>query len=173
VILKVAALGHPVLRSIALAVPPEDILSPGVQGLIDSMLETMREYEGIGLAAPQVHQAKRIIVADLGNASEGSQEREAIALVNPEFVELSKETEEGWEGCLSVPGLRGKVARSIRARLRAYDRQGRRVEVEASGRLSRILQHETDHLDGTVFLDRMSGMRSLCFLGEFEKYQDA
>jgi peptide deformylase len=175
-ILKVARLGHPVLRAKAKAVVPAEIKSARVQALIDDMFETMQEYAGIGLAAPQVHEGLRVFVAGLREADvvtpmTGDADMPLITVINPEIVPVAETpTVEGWEGCLSIPDIRGKVPRPESIRLRAFDRQGRRYELVASGLPARVLQHESDHLDGVMFFDRMTSFETLTFMDEFRRY---
>src|SRR5580698_7960391 len=174
-ILKVARMGHPVLRTPARPLAPSDIPTAPVQRLIDDMLETMREYSGIGLAAPQVHHSVRILVAGLrpGDASgpmSDDAEMPLVVLINPEVVLVGDVREEGWEGCLSIPDVRGRVPRSREVRVTAYDRTGRRVEIEASGLPARVLLHEQDHLDGILFVDRMTSFESLTFMDEYQRF---
>src|SRR3954452_5799080 len=179
-ILKIARMGHPILRGRAKAIDPADIKSPRVQQLIDDMFETMHEYQGVGLAAPQVHAGLRLFVAgrpprrrtaDEDDEDEDDASRVPVmALINPEIHVVAPETIEDWEGCLSIPDLRGKVPRAAAIRVTAYDRKGRRVELQARGFTARVIQHETDHLDGVLFLDRMSSFGTLTFLDEFGRY---
>jgi peptide deformylase len=174
-ILKVARMGHPVLRTKATPVPPAEIASPGVQQLIDDLFETMREYGGIGLAAPQVHQSVRVFVAGLREAAvppvmSDDEEMPFIVLVNPEITLRGPSTERGWEGCLSIPDIRGLVPRSSEVHVRAFDRRGRRVEFAATGLPARVIQHEFDHLDGILFFDRMDSYESLTFMDEYRRY---
>jgi peptide deformylase len=142
-----------------------------MQRFIDDMRQTMYEYDGVGLAAPQVHECVRLAVMEVRD----SDERAAggvpfTVLVNPVLTPLGPETLLGWEGCLSVPDLRGTVPRFARVRLEALDREGRPLVVEAEGFHARVLQHECDHLDGRVYLDRMTDLRSLTFLKEFQDH---
>ncbi|HXH05302.1 MAG TPA: peptide deformylase [Vicinamibacterales bacterium] len=172
-ILKVARLGHPVLRRRAEPVPQAEIRSDRIQRLIDDMFETMEEYAGIGLAAPQVHVGLRIFVAgyDRGPALQESEaDVPRVALVNPELVVEDPAEIEDWEGCLSIPDLRGRVPRARRVVVRAFDRRGRRVELAAAGFAARVFQHEIDHLDGVLFLDRMRSLETLAFLDEFSRF---
>ena len=171
-ILKVARLGHPVLRQVAEPVPPDQIMSPPIQQFIDDMIATMYEYEGAGLAAPQVHVSKQIVIMEVG-PSPRRPHAPVIPLtvyINPEITPLTEEMEEDWEGCLSVPGLRGRVPRYTKIRLRAYDRQAHRVDIVAQGFHARVIQHECDHVQGKVYLDRMRSMESLTFVEEWAKY---
>jgi peptide deformylase len=175
-ILKVARMGHPVLRAPARALHPSEIRSPKVQQLIDDMFETMREYQGIGLAAPQVHEGLRLFVAGVAGEpdedDEGRDEEDVplMALINPEITPIGKEVVEDWEGCLSIPDIRGRVPRARQISVRAYNRQGKKIEIGASGFTARVIQHETDHLDGVLFFDRMRTFQSLTFLEEFGRY---
>jgi peptide deformylase len=174
-ILKVARMGHPVLRAKALPVPPARITTAGVQRLIDSMFETMREYTGIGLAAPQVHESLRIFVAGvregvIGDAVGDDENMPFMALINPEITLLTEPTHEGWEGCLSIPDVRGLVPRAAEVRVQAFDRQGKKLTFNASGLTARVIQHETDHLDGVLFMDRMRTLKSLAFMEEYRRF---
>jgi len=174
-ILKVARLGHPVLRAKALPVPASEIGSPRIQMLIDDMFETMQEYAGIGLAAPQVHEGLRIFVAGVRPAEVedvlgGDEDMPFIALVNPELTLVGPQTNEGWEGCLSIPDIRGMVPRAAGVRVRALDRKGRPIEIDASGLPARVIQHEADHLDGVLFFDRMKSLETLTFMDEYRRH---
>jgi peptide deformylase len=175
-ILKVARMGHPILRAKALPIPPDQILTAPVQRLIDDMFETMREYSGIGLAAPQVHSGLRVFVAglregDVGQAVPDDGEMPFMALINPELTAVGEATDEGWEGCLSIPDIRGLVPRAPSVRVQAFDRTGKRVAFTASGLPARVIQHENDHLDGVLFFDRMRSLESLAFLEEYRRFR--
>lgn len=168
-------MGHPVLRAKALPLKPEAITEPVVQALIDDMFETMQEYSGIGLAAPQIHERLRVLVAGVrdapvGETLTGDGEMPRLALVNPEVTPLGPDTETGWEGCLSIPDIRGLVPRAAEVRVRAYDRHGQPVEFTASGLPARVIQHETDHLDGVLFFDRMKSFDSLAYMEEYQRF---
>ncbi|MDR1990294.1 MAG: peptide deformylase [Acidobacteriaceae bacterium] len=167
-ILKVARMGHPVLRAKAKPIPPGDITSPLVQKLIDDMIDTMVEYHGVGLAAPQVHEGVRLFVAALNDGDD--EERTPLALVNPEISLVGSDRVEDWEGCLSIPDIRGKVPRAKEVRVRAYDRDGARIELRATNFSARIIQHEADHLDGILFFDRMKSFGTLTFIEEYSRY---
>lgn len=171
-ILKVAHLGHPVLRRQAEPVPPEAIGAPEIQQLIDDMLETMIDQDGAGLAAPQVHVSKRVVIYGVESNPRypDAEEVPLTVLVNPTITAATEEQEEDWEGCLSVPDLRGKVPRWTRVRVAAWGRDGRQLQFEAAGFHARVVQHECDHLDGLVYLDRMRSMETLSFLPEFHRY---
>jgi peptide deformylase len=174
-ILKVARLGHPVLRRVAEPLPAESITAPQVQRFIDDLIETMIEYDGAGLAAPQVHVSNQIVVFQV----EGNPRYPDAApipltvLINPKLTPLTDTMEEDWEGCLSVPDLRGKVPRYTRIRVQAYDRKGKALDYTVDGFHARVVQHETDHLLGKVYLDRMTSMESLSFVRELTRYRAA
>jgi peptide deformylase len=169
-ILKVARIGNRVVRAAARAVSDGEIASPDFQRLLDDMVATMHEYEGVGLAAPQIHVALRVAVIEVPASDERSLAAVPLTiLVNPVVTPLADELMRGWEGCLSVPGLRGVVPRFARLRLEAHDREGRPYVAEASGFFARVIQHECDHLDGKVYLDRMEGLRTLSFLRELHR----
>jgi peptide deformylase len=173
-ILKVARIGHPVVRMAAQPVVLEGLHSRESQRLIDDMIETMNEYDGVGLAAPQIHVSLRLAVIEVPARDERSRDAVPLTvLVNPVVTPLGDDTIPGWEGCLSVPDLRGVVPRFPRVRLDAHDRRGHPYTVEAEGFFARVIQHECDHLDGKVYLDRMDGLRSLSFLREFERFVSA
>jgi peptide deformylase len=170
-ILKVARIAHPVLRSPAKAVRKEAFRDRLFQKLIDDMRETMYEYEGVGLAAPQVHEGLRLAVIEVpGSDERGRAEVPFTVLVNPVVTPLGDERVNGWEGCLSIPDLRGVVPRWKRLRLEALDREGKPYSLEAQDFFARVVQHECDHLDGSVYLDRMADMRSLTFIKELEDH---
>ena len=171
-VLKIAHLGHPILRQVAEPVSPEAIGAPEVQRLIDDMLETMEDHDGAGLAAPQVHVSRRIVIYGV-EANPRYPDAEAVPLtilINPRMNPVGAEQEEDWEGCLSVPDLRGKVPRFMRVRVEAYGRDGKPVRFTAEDFHARVVQHECDHLDGKVYLDRMTSMATLSFLPEFQRY---
>ena len=170
-ILKVARIAHPVLRAPAKPVRKEAFRDRLFQKLIDDMRETMYEYEGVGLAAPQVHEGLRLAVIELPESDERARaEVPFMVLVNPVITPLAEELENGWEGCLSIPDLRGVVPRLRHLRLEALDRHGKPYSLEARDFLARVIQHECDHLDGNVYIDRMKDMRSLTFIKEFEDH---
>jgi peptide deformylase len=171
-ILKVAHMGHPVLRAQARPVEAAEIRSSALQQLIDDMFETMAEYRGVGLAAPQVHQNVRLFVAGFPEPEDDDEEPSVpqMALINPEISVVGREVVEDWEGCLSIPDIRGRVPRARQIVVRAYDRHGKRIEIKASNFTARVIQHETDHLDGVLFFDRMKSFESLTFLEEFTRY---
>jgi peptide deformylase len=171
-ILKIARLGHPVLRKVATPVDPSEIRSAETQRLIDDMVETMREYNGAGLAATQVHVLKQICVIEVqGNPRYPDAPAIPLTvLINPVVTPLTSEMEDGWEGCLSVPDMRGVVPRFGSVRLEARDREGSWIDVVAKEFFARVIQHETDHLNGMVYLDRMRDLSTLSHLAEWNKY---
>jgi peptide deformylase len=155
-------MGNPVLRGIA--APIVDPTDPAVGALAEAMVETMLMEPGVGLAAPQVGHALRLIVMRLmADRSEAGQPIRTMALINPELEPIGNEIELGWEGCLSVPELRGVVPRYAHIGYRGWLPDGTRVEGEAEGFQARILQHEADHLDGILYLDRMRDFSTLGF----------
>jgi len=172
-ILKVARLGHPVIRKPSAAVPKETITSPEIQRLIDDMIETMREYDGVGLAAPQVHVSKQLAVIEVNENRRypGEGPIPLTILINPKILSASKKQLEDWEGCLSVSELRGKVPRAESLEVETYNRKGEKIRFEARGFFARVIQHECDHLAGKVFLDRMPNLQTLTHLQEFIRYQ--
>ncbi len=170
-ILKVSRMGHPVLRQQAREIPGAEVTSPPLQRLAADMVETMIDYEGIGLAAPQVFQSLRLIV--LGMPDVDPDEEGVIPLTvlfNPEFTAMSDERVDGWEGCLSIPDIRGVVPRSAAVNVKGLDAQGQPVELSAEGFFARVLQHEIDHLDGVIFLDRMEDFATLSYFDEYQRY---
>jgi peptide deformylase len=169
-ILKVAVLGNPVLR--VLAEPVKNIQAPEVQRLIDDMIETMREYRGVGLAAPQVHRSLQIAVIEEEKNPDAPKEatRPLTVVINPRIVPLTDQMEEDWEGCLSIPELRGKVHRFKEIEVEAQDRRGKPLHLKASEFFARVIQHEHDHLIGTLFLDRMKSFETLTYPAEFTRF---
>ena len=171
-ILKVARLGHPVIRTPSEAVPKETITSGPMQRLIDDMIETMHDYEGVGLAAPQVHVSKQVAVIEVADNRRypGEGPIPLTVLINPKILHASKKQIEDWEGCLSVNEFRGKVPRTESLEVEAYNRKGEKIKFNAHGFFARVIQHECDHLVGKVFLDRMPTLSSLTHLHEFLRY---
>ena len=157
-ILKVARMGHPVLRAKARPLDLAEIRSEAVQLLIGDMIDTMIEYRGVGLAAPQVHEGIRLFVGFLDASPDDEVETEPVVVINPEISPVGSEIVEGWEGCLSVPDIRGRVPRAREIRVRALDRRGEEIELHALDFPARVIQHETDHLDGVLFFERMRSL---------------
>ena len=179
-ILKIARMGHPVL-----AVPAEavaDPKSPEIRRLVNDMLETMMDANGAGLAAPQVHVPLRVVVfqAPDERSDPVADEEERFdhtapltVLINPEIELLGPEQEGGWEGCLSVPGLRGWVERPAHIRYRGFGLDGQSIVRVARGFHARVVQHECDHLDGLLYTSRMSDLSRLIFESEIRHFQSA
>lgn len=165
----VVRLGDPVLRVPAEEVPRERFGTRFLRDLGRDLLRTMFEDNGVGLAAPQVGAGVRVFAYYVPGEGERD-EVEPRVLVNPVLTPLGEATELGWEGCLSVPGLRGMVLRHREVEVTAFDTDGNELAFKAEGFHARVIQHEHDHLDGIVFLDRMSDMSSLMFEEEWEQY---
>ncbi|KXK27274.1 MAG: Peptide deformylase [candidate division WS6 bacterium OLB20] len=162
-ILQVAQLGHPVLRTKASAVCISDLQQQDTQDLIADLFATLKDADGVGIAAPQVYNPLRImIIASRPNSRyPDAPEMDPVAVINPEDIVLSKETVTGWEGCLSIPGIRGRVLRSEGVSFTYTDAQGKKSSMSLSGFPARIFQHEYDHLEGILFPDRMESMKDL------------
>ena len=171
-ILKVAQLGNSALRDETKPFTKEEIADPNTRHFIDSIIATMREHNGAGLAGPQVHSNKRIIVVEAQSNPRYPNEKEIplTVLLNPKVVNFSDTLAEGWEGCLSLKGLWGRVKRSTAITVTAVTREGENIEINAEGFYAVVLQHEIDHLYGKVFVDRMEDMSSLCFTEEYNRY---
>jgi peptide deformylase len=171
-LLKIARMGHPVLRAHAKAV--EDPTAPWVRQLVDDMTLTMEDAGGTGIAAPQVHMPHRIVVFRVGGERlsdlPGDTELDLTVLINPVIEVIGSERALGWEGCLSVPGLRGVVPRHLRIRYRWQTLDGATREREAAGFHARVVQHECDHLDGILYPQRMTDLRLLVYLEELQRH---
>ncbi len=170
--LKVARLGHPVLRKATTPVSQPDLHEHLLQKLIDDMIQTMREYDGVGLAANQVHESKQIAVLEVADNPRYPRKPNVplAVLVNPKVTPITEELEEDWEGCLSIPDLRGKVPRYKAIQVEARGRDGKALRFVASDFHARVIQHEWDHLNGKVYLDRMHDFTTLTFLSEYSRY---
>ncbi len=170
-ILKIARMGHPVLSRPA--DPVTDPTAPQIRRLVADMLETLEDAGGVGLAAPQVHVPLRVVVFFVPAArAAGSGGGEAVpltVLVNPEVEPIGEEREVAYEGCLSVPGLTGPVPRHRAVRYRGWTPAGERIEREAQGFHARVVQHETDHLDGILYPMRMTDLSKLAFVEELSR----
>ncbi len=169
-VLPIIRLGDPVLRAVAEPVHSSRFGSRELKRLVDDMIATMRAASGVGLAAPQVGRSIRLFVFESNNAEPPIPTTVAI---NPEVELLGDEPEEGWEGCLSIPELRGLVPRAPALRLSALDVHGQPFERQAAGFEARIIQHELDHLDGIVYLDRMTDLGSLGYAEELDAAEEA
>jgi peptide deformylase len=173
-ILKIARMGHPVLNQVAKPVP--DPTAPEIHRLVNDMVETMMDANGAGLAAPQVHVPLRLVIfqapgertdPELAEEERFDHTAPLTCLINPEITVLGPESEGGWEGCLSVPGLRGWVERPAHIRYRGLGLDGKPIERVARGFHARVVQHEVDHLDGRLYPGRMSDLSKLIFESEF------
>jgi len=162
----IVRLGHPALRAPAQPVPPDRIGDPEIQALIDDMVETMREAHGVGLAATQVGEGVQLFIYQAA----GPPEIPLSVVINPLVTPQAREMSYDWEGCLSIPDLRGLVPRHPRVRVQGLDREGRPLDYGAAGFEARIVQHEYDHLNGVVFLDRMRDFKTLAYFDEWETY---
>lgn len=160
----IVLLGDPVLRTPA---APVEAFDSELRSLVSDMFETMYHAEGVGLAAPQIGLSHRILVIDTRN--DDDPDRGRVALINPEIVAVSRETDKASEGCLSIPGLEEFVERPAVVEVRGLDPEGREVSIEADDLLSRALQHEIDHLDGVLFIDRVSPLKRRILLKKWRK----
>jgi peptide deformylase len=176
-ILKIARMGHPVLSGIA--APVRDPSAPEIKRLVADMIETMEDANGAGLAAPQIHAPLRVVVfqAPSARSDPGLEEAEAYdhtapltVLINPVIEVVDPAAEGGWEGCLSVPGMRGWVERARHIRYAGYDLDGRRVLRSAKGFHARVVQHECDHLEGILYPQRMRDLSRLIFDSEAQHW---
>jgi peptide deformylase len=171
-LLKIARMGNPVLRARAAEV--DDPTAPWVRALVEDMLETMEDAGGTGIAAPQVHAPHRIVVFRVAGerASDlpGDGDQPLTVLINPVIESIGNEMALGWEGCLSVPGLRGVVPRYLRVRYRGLGLNGEPIEREAAGFHARVVQHECDHLDGILYPQRMTDHRLLVYTEELQRH---
>ena len=170
---RVMRMGHPLLREIARPVDVEKLGSPGVDRLVSDMVDTLHDYGGIGLAAPQIGESMRLAIIEIAGGPTRYGELRALPLtvfVNPTIEVINPETAGYWEGCLSVPGLRGFVCRPQHVKVSYLDLAGARHEREFQGFLATVFQHEFDHLDGKLFVDRIEDTRLLSFELEYERY---
>lgn len=167
-VLKIARMGHPALMGVAR--PVSDPTEPGIRRLAQDMLDTMRDAPGIGLAAPQVHVPLRMVIYMVPESRTNDSEGQPLTvLINPEITVLDETTEEGVEGCLSLPGMSGKVARARHIRVQALDLDGNELDYEAEGFHARVIQHECDHLDGILYPMRMTDLASFGYVEEMTK----
>ena len=173
----IARMGQPVLRRTAQ--PVSDLQDRELASLIADMSETMHDAPGVGLAAPQLYEGRRVIVFRVpAERDDDDTAFPETVLINPEIEPIGDRLSLGWEGCLSLPGLRGLVPRHKRILYRGLLLDGTPVEAEATGFLARVIQHEVDHLDGILYIDRMHDTRLLCFDSEagdfrYEDYRDS
>ncbi|NIP37991.1 MAG: peptide deformylase, partial [Candidatus Dadabacteria bacterium] len=168
-VLEIVELGAPVLRERAKAV--EDISNPMIQNLIDDMIVTAKEASGVGLAAPQVgHSLRLFIISSYSNERyPDAPEMVPVPIINPQIVSCSEEMEKGWEGCLSIPGIRAPVLRHRAVKIRYFDREGQEFEGILEDFVARIFQHEFDHIEGIVFLDRLKDNSEIITENEYYK----
>lgn len=173
---KVARMGHPVLREHARELTQAEIRSPEIRRLIEDMIETMEEYGGIGLAAPQVHEPIRLAIIGYSDDNcryPGQEETPLGVYINPKVTFLTEDKQSFWEGCLSVPGMRGLVSRPKKVRVDYLTHEGKLAHITAEGFLATVFQHELDHLDGVIYIDRVEhspGQNRLSFNEEYERY---
>ena len=173
-ILKISRLGHPIL--LKKAKPVNDILAKEVQKIVFDMTETMLDANGIGLAAPQVHINKQIMIFRTLKEDEGEKEVEKerevniTALINPKIIKISDETDDAWEGCLSIPGMLGLVKRFSEIKYEGYDIQGNLIQKKVNGLNARVVQHEFDHLLGILYVSRLADPKAFGFADEIEEF---
>lgn len=167
-LMQIAQLGHPVLRKVA---EPVSEIDDSTQALIDDLFATSAEANGAGIAAPQIYISLRVFILSIKPSLRypDAPEMAATAVINPEILSVSKETEKDWEGCLSVPGIRGKVPRPREICVRYMTREGDRVESELSGFAARVFMHEFDHLEGLTWLDHIQDNREIVSEKEYLK----
>lgn len=168
-LLEVIRLGHPVLRSVAEPISEDWFDSGRLHRMGEDLIHTMLEEQGVGLAAPQVAEPLRLFAYWVPGTDDSGDVAPTV-LVNPELRAIGDELVDGWEGCLSIPGLRGVVPRFRRIKVKARTVNGEPVSMTADSFHARVIQHEYDHLDGVVFLDRMTSTLSLAFEDEWERY---
>jgi peptide deformylase len=173
-VLQIVRVGEPVLRAVAVPVSDEELASPAFQSFLDDLVETMRAANGAGLAAPQVGVSQRVFCVEVHDNPRYpyKPDIDLRVLVNPEVRPLSEETFESYEGCLSVPDLRGVLPRSVEVEVAYTDREGRRVVEEIRGLSAGTFQHEQDHLDGVLFLDRVEDTRTLTTWDGFRRHHE-
>jgi peptide deformylase len=171
-VLGIATIGHPVLRQVAQPLSRAELASPDIQAFIDDLVATMREVNGAGLAANQVYRPIRICALEVErNPRYPYKPRIPLTvLVNPTIEPVGDATFGNFEGCLSVPNLRGRVARFTTVRVSAWDRHGNDIDLVARGLTAGTYQHEVDHLDGRLFVDRVDDPTTLCTWTEFERH---
>jgi peptide deformylase len=169
---KIASIGHPVLRQIARPLSREELLSPSMQTFIDDLVETMRDANGAGLAAIQIYEPIQICAIEVQDNRRYPYKPNVplTVLVNPLIEPLTDETFPNYEGCLSVPDLRGIVDRTAEIRVRAWDRFGNDIDSEVRGLTAGTYQHEVDHLLGRIFVDRVKDPTTFCTWKEFERH---
>jgi peptide deformylase len=170
---KIIRMGHPTLRQVARKLDDQELHSAEFSRLIDDMVDTLHDYGGIGLAAPQINEPVRLAIIEISGGPTRYGELAELPLtvfVNPEITILDPAAAGYWEGCLSVPGLRGFVERPQHIQVRALDHTGQAIELELSGFTATVFQHEFDHLDGKLYIDHITDTKKLAFEEEFERY---
>ena len=170
---NILRMGHPTLRKVSKPNSVRDIDSSSIKNLITDLADTLESSGGIGLAAPQIGELLRIVIVKIPEGSSSYGELTEVPLtvfINPIITPVGQEQKSHWEGCLSVPGLRGLVSRPQSIQLRYFDPEKKETSLKVEGFLSTVLQHECDHLDGTLYLDRLSDTKDLSFEEEFLEY---
>ncbi len=170
---RIIRMGHPLLREVARPLAPEEIGSDEVKRLLGDMVDTLHDYGGIGLAAPQIGESVRLAIIEIPGGATRYGELAPMSLgvfINPTIEVVDAAASGYWEGCLSVPGLRGYVERPQHIKVRYLNEQGEAQEIELTGFPATVFQHEFDHLDGKLYLDRISDTRLLAFEHEYERY---
>jgi peptide deformylase len=170
---KVARMGHPVLRQVGRELTPSEIKSPEIQRLIGDMIETMHEYGGIGIAAPQVHESLQLTVIEFDEDSDrypDMGDQPLMIICNPKITVLDEKEQSFWEGCLSVPELRGLVPRPRKVQIDYLNENAEPKQIIAEDFLATVFQHELDHLVGKLFVDRIKDMTKLSFIEEYQRY---
>ncbi len=179
-ILKIARLGHPVLRKQAKRVSKKMMESDSFHAFCEDLLETVEEYEGIGLAAPQVHHSLQVVVVCLWALYTKEEEKEFEKchqlipdgiLINPGYTPATEKQEEGWEGCLSVPDMNGRVSRFQEITLKGSNKEGKRIRINLKGMPAIAFQHEIDHLHGILYVDKLVSMKDFGFQNEIKRFQ--
>jgi peptide deformylase len=173
-VLEIVRIGDPVLRAVARPVPHDELATPGFQRFLDDLVETMRAANGAGLAAPQVGVSKRVFCVEVHDNPRYpyKPDIELRVLVNPELRALGGETFSSYEGCLSIPDLRGRLPRSLEIEVAYTDREGRSVAETVRGLSAGTFQHEQDHLDGVLFVDRVADTRTLTSWDGFRRFHE-
>lgn len=172
-ILKIARLGNPVLREVARELSAAEIRSDTVKQLVQDMKDTMDDYGGVGLAAPQVHESVRLAILEFDADEERydvDESQPCLVVFNPRVHVLDATLAGFWEGCLSVPGMRGHVERPSKIRIDYLDEQATPASIEAEGFLATVCQHEIDHLEGVLYVDKLSDPTSFAFTEEYSRY---
>ena len=167
-ILKISRLGHPVL--LKKTKPVNDILSKEVRKIVFDMTETMLDGKGIGLAAPQVHINKQIIIFRTFEENKEKKDVNITVLINPKIIKISDKTDDAWEGCLSIPGMLGLVKRFSEIQYEGYDIQGNLIQKKVNGLNARVVQHEFDHLLGILYVSRLANPKAFGFVDEIEEF---